>query len=301
MVLVGPTATGKSSLALALAERLNGAILSADSRLFYRGLDIGTDKPSPAERARIPHAFIDICAPDETLTLGDYQARAYAQIDRWHRAGRLPLLVGGTGQYVRAVIEGWGIPRVAPRPALRAALEALGGPELVRWLARLDPVAADRIDGRNQRRVVRALEVALVSGRPISTLQKKRPPPYEILQLGLTCPRDGLYARIDARVDRMMAAGLLAEVQALRAAGYGPTLPALSGLGYRQLNAYLDGAGSLEEAVARIKFETHRFARQQHNWFRPDDPAIRWFEVDTPDLVERVEAVVRGWLEAEDD
>ena len=209
--------------------------------------------------------------------------------------GRLPILVGGTGQYVKAVVEGWGIPEVPPHPGLRAALAQLGGPELARWLRQLDPVAAEKHDPRNVRRVIRALEVTLVAGQPISELQRKTPPPYRICQIGLTRPREELYARIDARVNQMMANGLLAELKGLRDAGYGRSLPSMSGLGYRQLWAYLDGEMSLDEAIERIKFETHRFARHQASWFRLDDAAIRWFEMND-DVATAVLDHVKRWL-----
>jgi tRNA dimethylallyltransferase len=296
LVLVGPTAVGKTALSLRLAQAWNGDIISADSRLFYRGMDVGTAKPTAAERAIAPHHLIDICEPDETVTLGDYQQAAYRAIDAVLANGRLPILVGGTGQYVAAVVEGWGIPRVAPQPALRQALTAVGGPELARWLAVLDPEAAARIDARNVRRVIRALEVTLVTGQPISELQRKTPPPYDICQIGLTRERTLLYRRIDERVDQMMADGLLAEVLALRAAGYGRSLPAMSGLGYQQLGAYLDGDMSLEAAIERIKFETHRFVRQQGTWFRQDDPAITWFDLGEAEAETAVSAHVRRWL-----
>jgi tRNA dimethylallyltransferase len=278
LVIVGPTAVGKTTLSLALAHHFNGEVVSADSRLFYRGLDIGTAKPSPEAQAAVPHHLIDVCQPDETLTLAEYQRRAYTAIDAIQERGRLPILVGGTGQYVKALIEGWGIPQVPPQKALRRSLEQLGGAELARWLRVVDAEAAARIDPRNVRRLIRALEVTLASGRPISEWQRKKPPPYDILTIGLTCERERLYRRIDERVEQMMAAGLLEEVRALRAAGYSRRLPALSGLGYRQLWAYLDGETALPEAVARIQFETHRFVRQQYTWFRLDDPSIHWFD-----------------------
>lgn len=296
LVLAGPTAVGKTALSLRLAEAFQGEIVSADSRLFYRGLDIGTAKPSPLEQAQVPHHLIDICAPDETLTLGEYQDLAYEIIARIQAREHLPMLVGGTGQYIMAVVEGWGIPRVPPQPRLRAALEDVGGPELARWLAKLDPEAAERIDARNVRRVVRALEVTLVSGRPITQLQEKQPPPYDICIVGLSRDREALYERIDERVDQMMSAGLLGEVRALRDAGYDPRLPALSGLGYRQLLDHLAGKLSLAEAVERIKFETHRFARQQNTWFREDDPRINWFEMSEPGVEARIMAYVGDWL-----
>ncbi len=296
LVVVGPTAAGKTAVSLRIASKYNGEIISADSRLFYRGLDIGTAKPTRAERAQIPHHLIDICAPDETLSLGEYQQLAYAAIEDVQRRKRLPVLVGGTGQYVEAVVSGWGIPRVPPQPALRAALERLGGAELARWLALLDPVAAAAIDPRNVRRLVRALEVTLMSGRPISALQIKAPPPYRIAIIGLHYTRSTLHKRIDQRVDEMMAAGLLAEVSGLRQAGYGRNLPAMSGLGYRQLYAYLEGEMTLSEAVQRIKFETHRFVRQQYTWFRLDDPRITWFDLGKADEETAVLRYVHEWL-----
>lgn len=296
VVLLGQTAVGKTALSLKLAKAFNGDIISADSRLFYRGMDIGTAKPTTAEQAQVPHHLIDLCSPDETMTLGEFQRRAYQTIDYVLANGRLPILVGGTGQYVKAVVEGWGIPEVPPQPRLRTTLAQLGGPELARWLAVLDPEAAQKHDPRNVRRVIRALEVTLVSGRPISELQRKTPPPYRICQIGLSRPREALYARIDARVDQMMATGLLAELTQLRDLGYGRSLPSMSGLGYRQLWAYLDGEMSLDEAVERIKFETHRFARHQANWFSKTDPAITWFEMND-DVETAVFDHVNRWRE----
>lgn len=294
LALVGATAVGKTALSLSLAAQFNGEIVSADSRLFYRGMDIGTAKPTPAERTAVPHHLIDICNPDETLSLGAYQKLAYDTIEAIQEHGRLPILVGGTGQYVKAVIEGWGIPAVAPQPALRDVLSRLDGAELARWLHALDP--ASQIDPRNTRRVIRALEVTLVSGVPISVLQRKTPPPYAIKVIGLYWERAAHFARIDARVDEMMAAGLLAELEGLRAAGYGRALPAMSGLGYQQLWAYLDGEMDLDTAVERIKFETHRFARHQAAWFRRDDPTITWFDASRVDVGTAVSEFVAGWL-----
>ncbi len=298
LVILGPTAVGKTALSLHIAEQFHGEIISADSRLFYRGMDIGTAKPSLAEQSLIPHHLIDICDPDETLTLGEYQRLAYRTIEAVLQNGRLPIMVGGTGQYVKAVIEGWGIPEVPPHHDLRDALAKLDGPELARWLQYLDPDASDRIDSRNVRRVIRALEVTLVSGQPISRLQQKTPPPYDIFMLGLIRDREILYQRIDQRVDQMMADGLLAELESLRQAGYGRSLPAMSGMGYQQLWAYLAGEMTLAEAVERIKFETHRFARQQNTWFRQDDPHITWFDLGKPDVETAVINQLQNWLNA---
>jgi tRNA dimethylallyltransferase len=280
-----------------LAEALDGEIVSADSRQVYQGMDIGTAKATPQERARVPHHLIDVLPPDQTLTLAQFQRLAYAAIDGILARGRLPLLVGGSGQYVRAVVEGWGIPEVAPQKRLRAALERLDTETLGRWLQTLDPVASERIDWRNRRRVIRALEVTLVTGRPISEQQRKTPPPYRILQVGLSLPRPQLHQRVDARVERMMAAGLLQETDRL-AERYGWHVPAMSGLGYAQLGAYLRGEVTLEEAITDIKHQTHRFVRHQANWFKPGNPDIHWFDAaNLKETAQTVESFVRDWLD----
>lgn len=297
VVILGPTAVGKTALSLQLAESLGGEIVSADSRQVYRGLDIGTDKATPQARARVAHHLIDVVDPGETLTLAQYQRLAYAAIDRITARERMPILVGGSGQYVRAVVEGWGVPEVAPHQQLRQALEALSSDELARWLAALDPTAAGRIDRRNRRRVIRALEVTLVTGRPISVLQLKSPPPYRILQVGLTLPRPVLYRRIDTRVERMMEVGLLDEARRL-AERYGWNVPAMSGLGYAQIGAFLRGEMTLDEAVAAIKRDTRRFVRQQTNWFKPSDPTIHWFDAGAPEHgPEAIQRLIGEWLE----
>lgn len=283
VVIIGPTAVGKSALALRLAQDFEGEIVSADSRQIYRGLDIGTDKPTPQQLALVPHHLLDVVDPDEILSLAKFQELAYAAIDDIHQRQRLPLLVGGTGQWVWAVVEGWGIPRVAPDAALRAELEgqaqAAGREALHAQLAAVDPQAAEKIAPRNLRRVIRALEVYHKTGIPISQHQHKSAPPYHILLIGLTRPRSELYQRIDRRIDRMMKMGLLREVEQLIKAHYGWDKPAMSGLGYRQIALSLRGEVSPEEAVALIKKETRRFVRQQYNWFRLDDPRIHWFEL----------------------
>jgi len=300
IAVVGPTAVGKTSVSLALARRVGGEIVSADSRQIYRHLTIGTAKPTPAEMERVPHHLVDVIDPDVWMTLGEYQARAYGAIDGVLAAGRVPLLVGGTGQYVRAVVEGWGIPAVEPQPALRAELEQFaadrGEEALHERLRAVDAAAAESIDARNVRRVVRALEVYLVTGEPISTLQVRHPPPYRILQIGLTRPRPALYARADARIKGMIAAGLAEEVKGLLAMGYGWELPSMSSLGYAHIGAYLRSEMTLEEAITNLKRDTRRFIRSQYNWFRLSDPRIVWFDLDSVEP-ERVIAFAAGWLE----
>jgi tRNA dimethylallyltransferase len=283
IVIVGPTGVGKSALALELSTHVSSEVVSADSRQIYRGMDIGTAKVTPAEQAQVPHHLIDVVAPDQDFSLAEYQERAYAAIADITRRGRWPILVGGTGQYVRAVVEGWRIPRVPPDPELRAELldeaEREGAPALYARLLALDPGAAEFVDARNVRRLVRALEVCLKSGRPFSEQRGRDPPPYEILQVGLTMERAALYARADARIERMIERGLAQEVRGLVQAGYDWSLPAMSSLGYIQLRGYVEGTASLDECVATIKKATRRFIRQQYNWFRLNDSQIHWFDV----------------------
>lgn len=292
VALVGPTASGKTALALALAERLPQAlglrgaeIVSADSRQIYRLMDIATAKPTAEERARVPHHLLDVVWPDESYTLAEYQRDAQAAIAGIWARGSLPLLVGGTGLYVRAVVDGLAIPEVAPQPALRAELEAEvaahGTGALLERLRALDPVAAERIDPRNPRRVIRALEVCIVSGRPFSEQQGSRPTPYRTVMLGLNMARDALYARADARIAAMLAAGLVAETQALVARGYAWSLPSMSSLGYREIGAYLRGELMLAEAVVRFEQATHAYIRRQLTWFRPD-ARIHWLDAAQP-------------------
>jgi tRNA dimethylallyltransferase len=288
VVILGPTAVGKTALSVRLAEALDGEIVSADSRQIYRGMDIGTAKATADEQARVPHHLLDVVDPGQVLTLAQYQGLAYAAVDDILARGRIPFLVGGTGQYVMAVVEGWQVPRVAPDEPLRHELyqcaEEEGAESLHDRLHALDPVAARRIDARNVRRVVRALEVCLKTGQPISAQQGKSPPPYRVLMMGLTLPRPQLYERIDDRVQRMIESGLEDEVRQLVAAGYGFDLPATSGVGYGQFRPYLTGEATLEDVVREIQRATRRFVRHQGNWFRKDDSRIHWFEADPDPL-----------------
>ncbi len=298
VVILGPTAAGKTALSLALAEGMGGEIVSADSRLIYRGMDIGTAKPTAEEQARVPHHLLDVTTPDRPLTLAEYQRLAYAAIDDIHARGRIPFLVGGSALYVRAVVEGLRIPEVPPNPALRAELEAFAAAEgheaLHRRLAELDPVGATQIDGRNVRRVVRALEIVLETGRPKSELEGADPPPYSILRIGLDVEREILHERIIRRVHQMMDAGLVDETARLLAKGYAPNLPALSSLGYREIGEYLRGELSLEQAIERICIETNRFVRHQSTWFRRMDH-VQWVDWNRPHI-ESVAGLVTSFL-----
>lgn len=296
LVILGATAVGKTELSLTVAERYGGEVISADSRLFYRHMDIGTAKPSLEERATVPHHFIDTVNPDETVTLGWYQDECYRLIDALHAQGKLPILVGGTGQYVKAVVEGWGIPRVAPQPELRAELSQEDSYDLHLRLQQLDPVAAQKIHPNNKRRLIRALEVCIVAGVPISKLQEKNPPPYDTLMLGLRRERKALYQRIDERVDQMMAAGLLDEMARLREMGYDRNLPAMSGIGYQQLWEYFAGQWTLPEAIERIKMETHRFVRHQNNWFGRDERIV-WVDANGDDFPASALMQVLAWIQ----
>lgn len=280
IVILGPTGVGKTRLAIQIAQTLNGEIVGADSRQIYRHMDIGTAKPTVEEQRAAVHHLIDIVDPDENLSLAEYQKKAYAAIDRLHQQGRLPLLVGGTGQYITAVVEGWSIPEVPPNDDLRNELEVYankhGAVALHNRLARHDPKAAEKIHPNNVRRVIRALEVFMETGEPITKLQQKKPPAYHTIQYGFDMDRNALYTRVDQRVDRMMDVGLLDEVRGLVNRGYGVELPAMSGIGYRQLVSYISGTISLEQAVTDTKLITHDFIRRQYTWFRKHARDVQW-------------------------
>ncbi len=299
VAIVGPTAVGKSALALALAQAFGGEIVNADSRQVYRSMDIGTAKPTPDERALVPHHLLDLVDPDQEFSLAAFLAHATQAIGEVHQRGRLPMLVGGTGQYVWALLEGWQAPQVAPDRELRQGLEARAQREgvgaLYAELQGVDPEGATLIHPHNLRRIIRALEVYHQTGVPFSQQRRRGLSPYRTLVLGLSLPRQELYQRIDQRVDQMIAAGWVGEVQRLLEVGYSPELPALSSLGYRELTAHLRGNLSLEEAVGRIKTATHRFVRHQDGWFRRGDSRIRWLQAG-PDAYQQAHALVSAFL-----
>ena len=300
VVILGPTAVGKTGLALELAQVLNGEIVGADSRQIYRYMDIGTAKPTLQQRRQVPHHLIDVVDPDENLGLAHYQRLTYAAIDDIHQRGRLPLLVGGTGQYITAVVEGWSIPEVPPNEALREELEAFanehGSEALHQRLQQVDPTAAAGTHHHNVRRVIRQLEVFIETGTPISELHQKQLPPYTIIQYGLFMERGRLYARADMRLDQMVAEGFVGEVRDLLNRGYDRRLPSMSGLGYAQLAAHLLDDIALEEAVSITRSATHDFIRRQMTWFRGHDTGIHWYDVEQLVLSEFI-TTSTSWLE----
>lgn len=296
ILIVGPTAVGKTEIAIQLAERLNGEIVSADSRLFYRGMDIGTAKPTAEERARVPHHLIDIADPDEILSLAVFQQKAREAIADIHARNKLPFLVGGTGQYVRAVTEGWTPPEVAPQEGLREELEKWRAEKGAYWLHEklktLDPEAAARIDPRNYRRTIRALEVILTTGKKFSEQRGRGDSPYHLITIGLTRPREELYRRVDERIESMFANGLVEEVRGLLAKGYSPSLPTMSAIGYRECVGVVKGEWSVEQAKVQIRRATRVYVRRQANWFKESDPNILWFKVEEG-VVDEIEKNIR--------
>ena len=299
IAIVGPTGIGKSRLALHLARIFPGEIVSADSRQVYRYLDIGTAKPSPEEMSLVPHHLVDIIDPSENFSLALFQEMAgRALADIWD-CGRVPFLVGGSGLYVRAVLENWQIPKVSPDPEFRNNLERMadsaGTGVLYRQLEEIDPAAARRMDPQNLRRIIRALEVHGRTKRQFSRLVAKKPPGFASLTIGLTAERPSLYRIVDDRIDDMFARGLVAEVEKLLEMGYHLSLPAMSGIGYRQVGQYLQGEISLDDAKRKMKTETHRFIRHQYAWFRLNDTGIHWFDVKD-DIQPEIENIVRDFL-----
>jgi tRNA dimethylallyltransferase len=274
IAVVGTTASGKSALALQLAERLAGEIVSADSRQVYRGLDIGSGKVTPAERARVPHHLLDVADVRQRFTVAEYQRLAFAAIEDIWRRGRQPLLVGGSGLYIRAVVDNPDYPAVPPQAGLRRQLEQTPLPELVTQLRALDPVGARDIDLRNPRRVVRALEVTVATGEPFSRQRRTSESRVDALQLGLTWPREALRRRIESRVDARLP-GIVDEARRLLDGGVPAARLVELGLEYRFMTRYLLGELSEVEATTGLKRAIYQFARRQLTWFRRD-PRIHW-------------------------
>ncbi|MGY1753659.1 tRNA (adenosine(37)-N6)-dimethylallyltransferase MiaA [Blastococcus sp. SYSU D01042] len=293
LAVVGPTATGKTALAVELARRLGGEVVNADSMQLYRGMDIGTAKPDEAERGGVPHHLLDLWHVREPASVAEYRDRARAEIDRLRAAGVVPLLVGGSGLYVRAVLDELDFPGTdaAVRSRLEEELAALGPAALHARLAEVDPAAAAAVLPSNGRRIVRALEVVEITGRPFRATMPEPAPRYPAVVVGLDREPAELDGRIARRVDRMWAAGFVDEVAALDADGLreGPT--ASRALGYAQVLAQFDGALTPDEARERTVTTTRRFVRRQRSWFRRD-PATTWLDAGRPDLVYAAAALV---------
>ena len=295
IVICGATATGKSRLALELAQRLNTVIISADSRQVYREFDLGTAKPSIAEQKLVPHYLIDIYAPTETLTLAEYQEQAQALIKNFQSSGSPPLLlVGGTGLYIKSITKGLKIPRVSPQSELRSQLESLGQRQLYAFLAQIDRAAAQKIHVNDRVRTIRALEVFYATGKPISAQQGENPPNYPILQIGLDCDRDSLDRRITIRTEQMVELGLVQEVGNL-CQKYGQNLPLLNTLGYAEMKQYLNGDISLAKAIDLTVIHTRQFAKRQQTWFN-SYPEIEWFDANNPHLVNSVWKKIQDFI-----
>ena len=302
LFIIGPTAVGKSRLAVALARQFNGEIVNADSRQVYRHMDVGTAKPSAEQRTQVPHHLLDILNPDQDFGLASFLSLAQGSIRDIHHRGRLPIIAGGTGQYVWALVEGWQVPQLPPDPVFRQEKQqeaAVHGASFVyQQLQEANPERAAQLDPSNLRRVIRALELHRAGqqtflGRSYNTTTAENE-----LIIGLTMERSDLYQRIDERVDRMLAAGLQEEVKDLAARGYRLGEGPLSSPGYRELGRYLNGEFSLDEAVQRTKYQTHRLVRRQYTWFKLADTRIHWLNAAEPELEGRAASVVQDFLSA---
>ena len=290
VAIVGPTASGKSRLAMQIAASVGGEIIGADSRQVYRHMDIGTAKPSLEDRRHVRHHLIDIITPSDEYSVALFVRQAREAVSDVLERGQVPIVVGGTGQYVWALLEGWNVPEISPDHSLREEfqerLRRSGLADLVDELRRIAPKAAQRVDLLNPRRVIRALELAYESPDGEPETLTRLPPPFHATIIGIAMDRSELYARINARVDAMIEDGWVGEVRKLREMGYGPELPSMSSLGYREISEHLNGDRTLDHATEAIKGKTRRFARQQGNWFRTGDERIRWFPNETGSVEE---------------
>ncbi len=293
VILVGPTAIGKSRIAIEVAQALGTEILTADSTQVYRGMNIGTDTPSEEDRQQVPHRLIDLVEPDEPFNAGEFRRQALEEISRLYEKGLLPLVVGGTGLYVRALLHGlWAGPPGdhTLRRKLEEEARARGGESMYQELSHVDPATARRLHPRDTVKVLRALEVYRQTGIRLSKAHEEhrgQAKPFRALVLGLTMDRALLYQHIDHRVDVELAKGLVDETQTLLAKGYSRNLVSMKSLGYRQMAGYLEGECSFDEAVRRLKRDTRHFAKRQMTWFRKE-PGLMWVEVQPDESVQSV-------------
>jgi tRNA dimethylallyltransferase len=302
IVILGPTAVGKSRVAIPVAKAMGTEILTADSRQVYRGMDIGMDKPTLEERDGIPHRLIDLVEPDQPFNVGEYRRLAIKEIARLHQEGRIPLVVGGTGLYIRALVRGlWEGPTANwdYRRQLSEVSRLYGEEALHRRLAAVDPELARELHPRDQVKIIRALETYYLLGRPLSDIHREHgfgERLYATLLIGLTKKREAVYRAIDARVEAQLARGLVRETQHLLDRGYGRHLGSMKGLGYRQIVGYLAGEYSSEEAVRRLKRDTRHFAKRQMTWFRKE-PGINWLVMEELEPVEHLAARALGLIQ----
>lgn len=295
VVILGSTATGKSGLALRVAQRFDSEVVSADSRYLYRGMDIGTAKPSRAELASVRHHLVNVVEPQDDYSLATFLDEAFAAVEDVGSRGLVPIIAGGTPLYLRALLQGWSVPRVAPDVGLRLELEEQQIEGLFQRVQDVDPASAERIGPTNKRRLIRALEVFKVAGRPMSDLEGKQPPPYRFLVLGLRQERDALYRRIDERVRWMFAHGLLDEARELLERGLPPDTPAMSAIGYPEARAVVLDELDLEEAIERASFATHRYVRHQETWFRKFEN-VHWLDSASAGYVDEALSLVGRFL-----
>ena len=300
VTIIGATATGKTSLGVELARRFDGEIVNADSRLFYRGMDIGTAKPTEVDRRGVRHHLIDILDPQDTYSLNDFLQSANRTIAGVHGRRKLPIVVGGSGQYIWGLLEGWKLPRIEPNPELREELETQLAEEGIESLQeRLRKTGAENIDKvevLNPRRVVRAIERAVATGDAMGGASKSEAPPFDALVIGLKAPRDVLHDRVANRVDRMLETGWIDEVRRLIDLGVKRESPPMSAIGYRQLIDHVEGRKSRETVREEILIGNHRLIGAQHNWFKPSDKRIRWLDITESACTDDAIAMVDEWL-----
>ncbi len=298
LIIVGPTGVGKTKLSLAIANLVNGEIVSADSRLLYRGMNIGTAKPTTQEMSTINHYLIDVSDPDKTWSLARFNNAVQDSINQILKKGKMPILVGGTGQYIRSLVEGWEIPETKANQALRNELDnwakQIGYVELHRKMSLLDSESGKSIQPQNVRRTIRAMEVIFSTGKRFSDLRRKTKPIHDYKIIGLTRPRDELYAVIDSRIDKMFENGFIDEVESLVKDGFTRELPSMSAIGYQEVIEYLAGEITLEEVRVMMKRRTRQFIRRQANWFKQDNPEIEWFSLP-PDPEREVISTIKQW------
>lgn len=307
LVIVGPTGVGKTKTGLKLAEKFNGEIISADSRQIYQYMDIGTGKEVEELREdkakkhngkwEVEGVYIhlyDIIEPDQTFSVAQFQQKAYENIRFLQSVGKLPILVGGTGLYVQAVVEGLKVPKVPPDQKLRAQFEDRPLDDLVDMLVKYDPTSAKRVDLRNPRRIIRALEVFMKTGKSLASLQEKFSPDFDILEVGLSAPREHVYQRLDEQVEKWFELGFIEEVKELLKKGFSEDLTSMTSIGYRQVVAYVKGQLTLEVAKQRIKFERHNYVRRQLSWFKRDK-RIFWFDITSSGWERELENLTREW------